>query len=107
MEPAREGMKKYLDSIGIKETSAPVIANVTAQPVSDPTQIKKLLVEQITSPVKWSQTMELLSKSGVTTVIEIGPGKVLSGLAKRDMPNVKIINLDTLADIESFAAVTA
>jgi [acyl-carrier-protein] S-malonyltransferase len=72
-----------------------VIANVTAEPVKNSVEIKKLLVEQITSPVKWSHTMEFLSKNNVTTVIEIGPGKVLSGLAKRDMQAEKIVNLDT------------
>lgn len=106
MAPAREGLKKYLDGVELKVTSATVIANVTAQPVKNASEIKKLLVEQITAPVKWAQTMEFLSKNNVTTVIEIGPGKVLSGMAKRDMAVEKIINLDTLSDIETLAAVT-
>ncbi len=106
MEPAREGLKKYLEGIQQNDPSVPVIANVTAQPVKNASEIKKLLVEQITAPVKWAQSMEYLSKNNVTTVIEIGPGKVLSGMAKRDIPAGKIINLDTLSDIESFAAVT-
>jgi len=106
MQPARDEMKKYLDSIEIKQPTVPVIANVTAQPVIEPHEIKKHLVEQITSPVKWSQTMAYLSKNNATTIFEIGPGKVLTGLAKRDMQTEKIVNLDKLTDIEAFVAVT-
>ena len=65
-------------------------------------EIRKLLVEQVTSPVRWSQTMDYLLENGVTNIIEIGPGKVLSGLAKRDMKPEKITNLDTFSDIETF-----
>jgi len=107
MQPAREGLQKYLDSIQIHNTSVPVIANVAAQPVKNAAEIKKLLVEQITAPVKWAQTMEFLARNNVTTVIEIGPGKVLAGLAKRDMKAEKILNLDTLADIEALTSVAA
>ena len=106
MAPAREGLKKYLDEVDLKDPTVAVIANVTAQPVKKASEIKKLLVEQITAPVKWTQTMEFLANNNVTTVIEIGPGKVLSGMAKREMRPEKIINLDTLSDIENFAAVT-
>jgi len=105
MQPAREGLRKYLDGVKLIEPSVAVVANVTARPVKNAAEIKRLLVEQMTSPVKWAQTMELLVNNHVTTVIEIGPGKVLSGMARRDMRPEKIINLDTLADIESFAAV--
>lgn len=106
MRPAQDGLKKYLDNVKLNEPSVLVVANVTAQPVKNAAEIKKLLVEQITAPVRWAQTMEFLTQNEVTTIIEIGPGKVLSGMAKRDMPTEKIINLDTLSDIESFAAIT-
>lgn len=107
MESAREGLRIYLQNVKFNEPSAPIIANVTAQPVRNVAEIKMLLVEQITSPVKWSQSMDFLSKNNVTTVLEIGPGKVLSVMAKRDMLTQKTINLDTLADIEAFMAVPA
>lgn len=107
MQSAREGLRSYLENIKFNEPKSPVIANVTAAPVKSSVEIKKLLVEQITAPVKWSHTMEFLSKNNATTVIEIGPGKVLSGMAKRDIQAEKIVNLDTLADVESFSAVTA
>ena len=107
MQSAREGLKKYLDNVKFNEPTSPVIANVTAQPVKNALEIKKLLVEQITAPVKWSHTMAFLAKNSVTTVFEIGPGKVLSGMAKRDMQAEKIVNLDTLTDVEAFSTVAA
>lgn len=106
MESAREGLKNYLENVKVNQPSVPIIANVTARPVKNAVEVKKLLVEQITSPVKWSHTMDFLNENQVTTVVEIGPGKVLTGLAKRDMQADKIINLDTHSDIESFFAVT-
>jgi [acyl-carrier-protein] S-malonyltransferase len=80
---------------------------VTAGPVTDPAQIRDLLVAQITSPVKWSQSMRYLVSQQVTRIMEIGPGKVLTGLARREMNPEMMINLDTLADIQSFAAAVA
>lgn len=100
MEPAKVGMQEYLGSVTISDPKVPVIANVTANTVLNGDEIRKLLVEQITAPVRWSQTMSFLSEHGVTKIYEIGPGKVLSGLAKREMKPEEIINLDNLADIE-------
>lgn len=105
MEPAKIGLEEYLSSMEISNPSIPVVANVTAEAVTDAAQIRKLLVEQVTAPVKWAQTMDYLVKNGVTRVFEIGPGKVLTGLAKRGMKPEESITLDTLADIESFIAV--
>jgi [acyl-carrier-protein] S-malonyltransferase len=101
MEPAKVGLEEYLNQISFNNPSVPVVANVTAKAVMSGNDIRKLLVEQVTSPVKWSQTMSYLSDNDVTKVIEIGPGKVLAGLAKRDMKPESIINLDTLEDIEN------
>ncbi len=106
MEPAREGLKKYLEKVEIKDPVVPVIANVNAQPVNYASEIRKLLVDQITAPVRWAQTMAFLNRNDVRSVVEIGPGKVLSGMAKREMHVKKIVNFDTLADIETFSAVT-
>ena len=103
MEPAREGLETYLSDVTINSPSRPVIANVTAQEVRDGDGIRKLLVEQITSPVRWAQTMTFLRNKGVTRIIEIGPGKVLTGLARREMKPEQSVNLDTLEDIHAFA----
>jgi len=107
MASAKTGLAEYLEQLTINDPSRPMVANVTAEPAASGEDIRRLLVEQVTSPVKWSQTMNYLVENGVSTVIEIGPGKVLSGLAKRDMRPEKSINLDTLAEVEAFAAVSA
>jgi [acyl-carrier-protein] S-malonyltransferase len=105
MQPAIEGMASCLEELTIKPANPPVVANVTAAPVSDPDEIRRLLVEQITSPVRWRDTMAFFVSEGIDTIIEIGPGKVLTGLAKRDMKGTTAHNVDTLADLEEIAAV--
>ena len=107
MIPAREGLRAYLEDIAIAAPRVPVIANVTAQPVRAGDEIRSLLVEQITSPVRWAQTMKYLVEAGVTRVIEIGPGKVLTGMAKREMKLSEAVNLDTLSDVRSLSTVGA
>ncbi len=104
MESAKSKMEEFLNNITINNPTVPIIANVTAQPVTDAREIKKLLVEQITSPVKWAQTMNILVSNEVSQIIEIGPGKVLSGLAKRDMKPEQSTSLDKLEDVETFSA---
>jgi len=104
MESALSGLEKYLADIPFNTAERPVIANVNAQPVTDPHEIRDLLVRQITAPVRWAQTMSWLAGNDVTTIIEIGPGKVLTGLAKRDLRPAKSYYLDTLPEIENIMA---
>ncbi|MCD6250125.1 MAG: ACP S-malonyltransferase [candidate division Zixibacteria bacterium] len=105
MELAREGLQQFLEDIVINRPKCPVVANVTAAPVTEPNEIRSLLVEQVTSPVRWAQTMAFLKEAGVTKVIEIGPGKVLTGLARREIKPVESINLDTLENVSALASV--
>jgi [acyl-carrier-protein] S-malonyltransferase len=107
MQSARSGLESYLGDIIINTPHKPVIANVTGEAVTDSDDIRRLLVEQITSAVKWAQTMTYLREQKVTRIIEIGPGKVLTGLAKREMRPEKMINLETMVDVETFTAVPA
>jgi [acyl-carrier-protein] S-malonyltransferase len=107
MAPARDGLQAYLADMTIIPPRQKVVANVTAQPAATGEEIKKLLVEQVTAPVRWAQTMSYLAGQGVTRVIEIGPGKVLTGMAKREMQLEQTLNLDTLADVKSVMAVSA
>lgn len=100
MASAIEPMRQALTSVTITDANPPVVANVTARPVSASDEIRRLLVEQITSPVRWRDTMAFFVSQQVDTVIEIGPGKVLTGLAKREMPGVTLQSIDTLADVE-------
>lgn len=102
MESARQGMEQALADVTIETPNVMFIPNVTASPVSDGATIRQALIRQITSPVLWAQSMEYMAGMGVQSVMEIGPGKVLSGLAKREMRPQSLTSLDTLEDIECF-----
>lgn len=104
MAPASEGLQLFLEDMVINRPERPVVANVTAAPVSEPNEIRSLLVEQVTAPVRWAQTMAFLKEAGVTKVIEIGPGKVLVGLARRELKPAESINLDTLEDVSALVS---
>jgi len=83
MEPAREELAAAIEATEFSQPICPVYQNVTASAISDPTEIKKNLVSQLTAPVRWTQTMNQMISDGATEVIEVGPGKVLQGLFKK------------------------
>ncbi|MBO4521143.1 MAG: ACP S-malonyltransferase [Alphaproteobacteria bacterium] len=102
MKPAADVMAQALAEVEIKEPRFPVIANVTARPVTDPAEIRKLLVEQVTGSVRWRESVLFAVENGVDTLAEAGSGKVLTGMAKRIHPELKGIALNTPRDIEDF-----
>ncbi|HKK40694.1 MAG TPA: ACP S-malonyltransferase, partial [Cryomorphaceae bacterium] len=83
MEPARTDLASAIEATEITEPRCPVYQNVPAMAVTDPNTIKRNLIAQLTAPVKWTQTMNIMIKDGATEVIEVGPGKVLQGLFKK------------------------
>jgi [acyl-carrier-protein] S-malonyltransferase len=83
MAPAARALAGELARVPIAAPRVPVVANVDAAPNSDPARVKDLLIRQIDGPVRWEETVRLLASRGVTHALEIGPGKVLAGLAKR------------------------
>jgi [acyl-carrier-protein] S-malonyltransferase len=83
MQPAADVMREALAKVEIKTPQVPLVANVLASPVSDPEQIRKRLIEQVTHMVRWRETMLYLKTNGVGTVYEIGAGRVLTGIARR------------------------
>lgn len=83
MEPARQELEKAINETRFSSPICPVYQNVNAKAVSDPNEIKINLVSQLTSPVRWTQTMEQMIADGMTELIEVGPGKVLQGLVKK------------------------
>ncbi len=89
MQYAADGLREALQSTKISEPSIPVFSNVTSEPVSDPEEIRSLLVQQLTSPVRWEESVKNIYDFGVTEFIEYGPGKVLQGLIGRTLSNVK------------------
>ena len=102
MNSAKEELLKELNNTDIYDARFPVYANVTAEAVTNKEEIKKLLYEQVTSPVKWEQTIKKLAGDGVTEFYEIGPGKVLQGLVKRITPDIKCISIDKYSDVEKY-----
>ena len=83
MEPARERLAIALEAADILSPRCPIVQNVNATPETDPEVIRQNLISQLTSPVRWTQTMEWFVAEGVTEVVEVGPGKVLQGLFKK------------------------
>ncbi|WP_307894361.1 ACP S-malonyltransferase [Bacillus swezeyi] len=100
MKPAAEKLREVLDACTINNASIPVISNVTADIVTDKAEIKDKLIEQLYSPVRFEETISRLIDEGVTTFIEIGPGKVLSGLVKKVNRRVKTIAVSDPHTIE-------
>jgi [acyl-carrier-protein] S-malonyltransferase len=100
MQPAVEGMIKYLDVTAFNKPAIPVIGNVTALPLTSPEDVKTELTKQLTNPVQWVRTIEYMVAHGVTTILEIGPGRVLAGLVKRINKEIAIQNLGDLNGIK-------
>ncbi|MCY9030926.1 ACP S-malonyltransferase [Bacillus inaquosorum] len=100
MKPAAEKLKEVLDSCEVKDADVPVISNVSADVMTDKTDIKEKLIEQLYSPVRFEESINKLIAEGVTTFIEIGPGKVLSGLVKKVNRRLKTIAVSDPETIE-------
>jgi [acyl-carrier-protein] S-malonyltransferase len=102
MQPAADAMAAALAAVTMTAPSVPVIANVTALPVSDPAAIRDLLVRQVTGTVRWREGVLAMKARGVDTLVELGAGKVLSGLAKRIDKEMAGVAVGNPADIEAF-----
>ena len=101
MKSAAEKMKDKILKTNFKKPNKEIISNVTARPVTDTEIIKKLLIDQISSKVRWRESLLYMVENGVNEFIEIGPGKVLSGLAKRISGNINVKSINTIEDIKS------
>jgi [acyl-carrier-protein] S-malonyltransferase len=104
MQPAAEAMAEALATVTVNKPVVPVIANVLAAPISDPEEIKKRLVEQVTGTVRWRECVAAMAADGVTDFYEIGAGKVLAGLVKRTAASANAASLGTPADIDAALA---
>jgi [acyl-carrier-protein] S-malonyltransferase len=101
MQPAADTMAEALASVTIKAPSVPLIANVLAAPIAEPAEITRRLVEQVTGTVRWRECVSAMAAGGVTTIYEIGAGKVLAGLAKRIAPGLNASSIGTPAEIDA------
>ncbi len=102
MQPAAEAMEEALAKTAVAPPALPLIANVTAEIVTDPTAIRRLLVEQVTGLVRWRESVLTMKTHDVDTLVELGAGKVLSGLARRIDPEITGVAVGTPADVETF-----
>jgi [acyl-carrier-protein] S-malonyltransferase len=101
MKPAAERLEAVLASIDMNDACVPVVANVTAAPVTAADEIRSLLAEQVVSPVLWEDSIRYLIGEGVDTFVEIGSGTVLAGLIKKIDKNVRIISVNSYAAVQS------
>lgn len=99
MQPAADRMREALAGATIVAPKVPVVANVTASPVTDPEAIRRHLVAQVTGSVRWRETMLFFGEQGVIRFIECGAGKVLAGLAKRAVAGAEAVSVGTAEDV--------
>ena len=102
MKPAAMLMKNKIDETIFKTPKFEIVSNVNALPENNPSEIKKLLYKQIFSTVRWRESLINMSKNGITNFVEIGPGKVLSGMVKRTLKGVNCFSINSIADIKTF-----
>ncbi len=100
LEDAGKKLGKELDAVTLHDMKVPYVANVTAEYVNDINLVKGLLIRQVSSSVRWQQSVERMIEDGVDTFIEIGPGKTLSGFMKKIAPTVRTINIEKTEDLE-------
>ena len=99
MKKAAENMKDEIENTNFLKPKPSIISNVTAKEETDVDKIRPLLIDQITSRVRWRESIDFMIKQGVASFLEIGPGKVLSGLVKKINRNVKVSNINSIEDI--------
>lgn len=90
MQPAYDGLKDQLEQLEIKKPDCPIYSNYTAEPTTDPEEIRSNLLNQLLNPVRWTQTLNNMSANGADSFVEVGPGKVLQGLVKRTLKGAEI-----------------
>ncbi|MBA3463834.1 MAG: ACP S-malonyltransferase [Deltaproteobacteria bacterium] len=104
MKPAADRLAAALADIVTSTPSVPVVANVTAEPTQDPTRIKQLLVQQVTAPVRWEESVLAIEKLGVTTAYELGSGAVLKGLVGKTAKTITVTTIGEPHEVKAFTA---
>jgi [acyl-carrier-protein] S-malonyltransferase len=104
MKPAGERLEKALEGISIQELKIPVVTNVEADINQSKERVKELLVTQVWSPVRWEESMQKITGDGIEQTLEIGPGKVLSGLMKRISPKVDTKNIEDIQTLKKISS---
>ncbi len=102
MKPAQLIMEEALTKLNFKTPLIPIISNVSVLPESNPDKLRKNLIDQVTGTVRWRETMEFAEKKGIKKIIELGSGKVLTGIAKRMIKDIVTINIENTEDFKNF-----
>lgn len=102
MAVAESGLRSHLEGVRFAQPAFPVVSNVEAEPVSDPERARHLLIEQLTSPVRWTASMRTMLGRGVGRFVELGPGRVLAGLLRRIERSADVESVDTAEQLERF-----
>jgi [acyl-carrier-protein] S-malonyltransferase len=101
MQPASEGLSRYITNLSLKDPQIPIIANTSGQPLNSSPSITAELLSQLTHAVQWQRSVEYMINNGVASFIEIGAGKVLTGLIKRINKNVKTLNVGEISELKN------
>ena len=104
MKPAADRLAAAMAGLTIAVPSVPVVANVTAEPTQDPAHIKQLLVQQVTAPVRWEESVQYIAKAGVVRAFELGSGAVLKGLVKRIADTIEVTTIGEPHEVAAFTA---
>jgi len=107
MQPAADLMAEALAKVTIKPPAVPLVANVLAKPITDPAQIRRGLIDQVTGTVRWRESIAYMANAGITTFYEVGSGRVLSGLVKRIADGATGVAIGTPEDVGSFKTARA
>ena len=103
MKPAQERLARVLEERTFKDLRVPLVNKLEAREVRDATGAREGLIGQVSSPVLWSESIERLVEAGVSTFVEVGPGRVLRGLIRRIAPSVTVYNVGNREQVESYA----
>ena len=101
MQPAADRLKAVLDTVTVNQLALPVVSNVEATANQDSERVRALLVQQVCAPVRWEQSVQTMIGQGVTRFVEIGPGKVLTGLVKRINKEMHLVNIEDTAGVQA------
>jgi acyl transferase domain-containing protein len=99
MAPAADAFRSFLAAAPLRDCSVPLIANATAQPTTSATELRELLGRQLTGRIRWTESVRRLAALGVDTIVEVGPGTVLSGLIKRTVKGVRLLPAGDSAEV--------
>lgn len=104
MMNAAEGMARVIGEATVRDLQTPLVANVTAEPLASADDVRREAVAQVVAPVRWIASVQQMVAQGVTTFVEIGPGKVLTGLVRRIAPGARLVNISSVEDTRAFVA---